>query len=155
MGSNNANILDINNMVLDANVKTKKEALKFLCNLLEKNGYITDKDIFLKDILKREQMGPTGIENGIAIPHGESKVAKVATIAILKTKNALRWESLDKKPIHLIFLMVVPSINRNVQHLKMLSDLSASLTYPEIQARLLNETDKNKFKRIIEENGGN
>jgi len=148
----NNSIIDVRNVVLDATVKSKKEALRYLCNLLEENGYITNKNIFLEDVLRRETLGPTGMENGIAIPHGESEVAKVATIAVLKTKNDLVWESLDKKPIHLIFLMVVPSINRNVQQLKMLSHLSAALTHPEVQTELLNETSRNRFKKILEEN---
>lgn len=155
MSAKSIDIIDVRNVVLNASVKSKQEALGFLCGLLEKNGYITNKSVFLEDVLRRENIGPTGMENGIAIPHGESEVAKVATIAVLKTKNDLDWESLDKKPIHLIFLMVVPSVNRNVQQLKMLSHLSAALTHPEVQEELLNETNKNKFKKILEENGGN
>ena len=155
MSAKSTDIIDVRNVVLNALVKSKQEALSFLCALLEKNGYITNKSVFLEDVLRRENIGPTGMENGIAIPHGESEVAKVATIAVLKTKNDLDWESLDKKPIHLIFLMVVPSVNRNVQQLKMLSHLSAALTHPEVQEELLNETNKNRFKKILEENGGN
>ncbi|MCT6891675.1 MAG: fructose PTS transporter subunit IIA [Lactobacillus sp.] len=155
MSAKSTDIIDVRNVVLNASVKSKQEALSFLCGLLKKNGYITNKSVFLEDVLRRENIGPTGMENGIAIPHGESEVAKVATIAVLKTKNDLDWESLDKKPIHLIFLMVVPSVNRNVQQLKMLSHLSAALTHPEVQEELLNETNKNRFKKILEENGGN
>ena len=152
MSVKNNSIIDVRNVVLNATVKSKKEELRYLCNLLEENGYITNKNIFLEDVLRRETLGPTGMENGIAIPHGESEVAKVATIAVLRTKNDLVWESLDKKPIHLIFLMVVPSTNRNVQQLKMLSHLSAALTHPEVQTKLLNETSRNRFKKILEEN---
>ncbi|KJY59398.1 PTS Fru IIA [Lactobacillus kimbladii] len=152
MSVKNNSIIDVRNVVLNATVKSKKEALRYLCNLLEENGYITNKNIFLEDVLRRETIGPTGMENGIAIPHGESEVAKVATIAVLRTENDLVWESLDKKPIHLIFLMVVPSTNRNVQQLKMLSHLSAALTHPEVQTKLLNETSRNRFKKILEEN---
>ncbi len=152
MSVKNNSIIDVRNVVLNATVKSKKEALRYLCNLLEENGYITNKNIFLEDVLRRETLGPTGMENGIAIPHGESEVAKVATIAVLRTKNDLVWESLDKKPIHLIFLMVVPSTNRNVQQLKMLSHLSAALTHQEVQTKLLNETSRNRFKKILEEN---
>lgn len=152
MSVKNNSIIDVRNVVLNATVKSKKEALRYLCNLLEENGYITNKNIFLEDVLRRETLGPTGMENGIAIPHGESEVAKVATIAVLRTKNDLVWESLDKKPIHLIFLMVVPSTNRNVQQLKMLSHLSAALTHTEVQTKLLNETSRNRFKKILEEN---
>lgn len=143
-----------NNIVLDSPVSTKEEALKSLCTMLENNGYVSDKQQFYQDVLLREKMGPTGMENGIAIPHGESSAAKYATIAILKTKNALEWESLDQKPIHLIFLMVVPTKNRDVEHLKMLSHLSAALTHKDVQQKLLAEDDPEQFKKILAEAGG-
>ena len=143
------------NILLDSNVKTKNEALAELCELLEKNGFVDDKDIFYKDVLNRERIGPTGMENGIAIPHGVSLSAKKEAIAVLRTKNDLEWESMDGNPIHLIFLLVVPLENRNTNHLKLLAKLSAALTHRETQEKLLMENDINEFKKIVLENGGN
>lgn len=150
------NTVDIvaNNIELASTASTKEEALKELCMMLERHGYVTEKKQFYQDVLAREQIGPTGMENGIAIPHGESAAAKRATIAILKTSKPLKWESLDRKPVHLIFLMVVPTKNRDVEHLKMLSHLSAALTHKDIQQKLLKENDPQKFKRILAEAGG-
>lgn len=150
------NVTDIidQNIILDSTASTKKEALQTMCMMLETNGYVSDRQQFYQDVLAREKIGPTGMENGIAIPHGESSAAKHATIAVLKTKKPLEWESLDQKPIHLIFLMVVPTENRDVEHLKMLSHLSAALTHKDIQQKLLDENDPQKFKRILAEAGG-
>lgn len=154
METKKTNDIISNNIILNSAVSSKKEALIELCSLLEKNGYVTDQQQFYRDVLDREKIGPTGMENGIAIPHGESAVAKKATIAVLKTANPLEWESLDGQPIHLIFLMVVPTKNRDVEHLKMLSHLSAALTHKDVQQKLLNEDDPQRFKEILAEAGG-
>ncbi|MDF7639268.1 fructose PTS transporter subunit IIA [Lactobacillus sp. ESL0791] len=142
------------NIDLNSQVKTKTEALKALCKSLQQNGVVSDKDLFFQDVLNREAIGATGMENGIAIPHGESEAAKKATIAVLKTANNLEWESLDGKPIHLIFLLVVPSKNRNINHLKILAKLSAALTHKDIQQKLLKTDDVKEFKSILEKAGG-
>ncbi|WP_318764728.1 PTS sugar transporter subunit IIA [Lactiplantibacillus carotarum] len=142
------------NIDLDADVKTRKEALYQMSTMLEKHGVVTDKDAFYQAILDREAIGPTGMENGIAIPHGESDVVKDAAIAVYKTRENLEWESLDGKPINLIFLLVVPTKGRNINHLKILSHLSAALTHKEVQQDLLLENNVNDFKEILRKAGG-
>ncbi len=142
------------NINLRADVKTRKEALYQMSTMLEANGVVSDKDAFYQAILDREAIGPTGMENGIAIPHGESDVVNDAAIAVYKTTSDLEWDSLDGKPIKLIFLLVVPTKDRNVNHLKILSHLSAALTHKDVQQALLAENDVNEFKKILEKSGG-
>jgi len=142
------------NINLHADVKTRKEALYQMSVMLEKNDVISDKDAFYAAVLDREAIGPTGMENGIAIPHGESDVVKDAAIAVFKTKQDLEWDSLDGKPIKLIFMLVVPTQHRDVNHLKILSHLSAALTHKDVQQQLLMENDVTDFKKILEKSGG-
>ncbi|WP_029508079.1 PTS sugar transporter subunit IIA [Loigolactobacillus coryniformis] len=143
-----------NNINLHSQARTKEEALKELCKELEKNNVVSDKILFYQAVQEREAIGPTGMENGIAIPHGESDVVNRAAIAVLKTNDGLVWESLDNQPIKLIFLLVVPTIDRNIEHLKILSRLSAALTHKEVQDKLLCENDIVSFKKILQNAGG-
>ena len=142
------------NIDLASKARTKNDALHELCHMLKKHGVVSDEELFYQDVLKREKVGATGMENGIAIPHGESPAANMVAIAVLKTEQPLAWESLDNQPIHLVFLLVVPTIGRDAIHLKLLSHLSAALTHKEIQDRLLQENDVNRFKQILRNSGG-
>ncbi|MFK5281011.1 PTS sugar transporter subunit IIA, partial [Lacticaseibacillus paracasei] len=83
-----------------------------------------------------------------------SDAANKVAIAVLKTRHALAWESLDDQPIRLVFLLVVPTTGRDVLHLKLLSHLSAALTHREVQEKLLHENDADQFKKILEKSGG-
>lgn len=143
-----------NNIDLTATVKSKTEALQAICARLEETGVVSDKDRFYRDVLAREAIGPTGMEHGIAIPHGESPAAQQAAIAVLKTENDLAWESLDDQPVHLVFMLVVPTTGRNTEHLKILAHLSAALTHPDVQRKLLATTSVREFKQILAEAGG-
>lgn len=142
------------NINLHADATTRKEALYEMSTMLEQHGVVSDKEVFYQAVLDREAIGPTGMENGIAIPHGESDVVKDAAIAVFKTTHNLEWESLDGQPINLIFLLVVPTKGRNVNHLKILSHLSAALTHKDVQQELLSENNVTDFKKILEKSGG-
>lgn len=72
---------------------TKDEVLRWLAGDLLKNGYIEDVDRFVADIYLREAEGPTGMGDGVSIPHGKSTAAKKMGIAIGKTLHPIRWES--------------------------------------------------------------
>ena len=81
--------------IIDLKVEgtTKDEVLRNLAGTLLKNGYIDNVDQFVSDIYDREAEGPTGMGEGISIPHGHSPAAKKLGIAIGKTVNPIRWES--------------------------------------------------------------
>lgn len=143
------NLIDERNINLFSKSKTKLEVLAEISNLLKTNGYIADDQIFLQDVLKREDLGPTGMENGIAIPHGESDAVLQATIAIFRTEELLSWESLDDKPINFIFLIAVPNEDRDVEHLKILSSLSALLTHEDVQNDLLLVKNVEELSNIL------
>lgn len=142
------------NINLHSEASTKEEAISELCEMLTKSGYVSDGRQFHNDVYKREAMGVTGMENGIAVPHGESDAALKAGIAVLKTGHPLEWESLDGRPVTLIFLLVVPMANRNAEHIKMLGHLAAALAHADVQLRLLAEDDSDTFKQILEDAGG-
>lgn len=59
-------LLDTNTICLDLQAQTKEEVLAELVDILDCTGRLSDKDQFLRDIWKREQIGNTGFEDGIA-----------------------------------------------------------------------------------------
>ena len=64
--------------------KTKDEILQEMVEILDKGGALNDKEEYLKVVREREATSSTGLEEGIAIPHGKTKAVKKATIAFGK-----------------------------------------------------------------------
>ena len=56
------------------------------------DGYISDVQPLKTDVLKREDIGETGIGNMIAIPHGKSTSVKKSAISICKLDREIKWK---------------------------------------------------------------
>ncbi|MGL6166938.1 MAG: PTS sugar transporter subunit IIA, partial [Fusobacteriaceae bacterium] len=61
---------------LDLSGQTKDEILEELVEILNNGGALENKEEFLKAVKDREATCSTGLEDGIAIPHGKSRAVK-------------------------------------------------------------------------------
>ncbi len=110
----------------------------------------------VKAILKREELGSTGIGRGVAVPHTKhSSVEKlVGTVGV--SSEGIDFNSLDGEKVHIVFLLVSPP-DRPGDHLRALESISRQLrddafcrflkrskTAADIQ-QLLEEADHNQF----------
>lgn len=87
-------------------------------------------------LMERERMGSTGIGSGIAIPHGKSKELSEPMMAFGLSRNGIDFESLDKKPAHIFFMLLTPEHAPNL-HLKLLAGIAKILRNEPFRQRLL------------------
>ena len=85
-----------------------------------------DQDGIVKAIMKREDLGSTGIGRGVAVPHTKHPgvTRLVGTVAV--SPPGIDFESLDGDPVHLFFLLVSPP-DRPGDHLRALENISRQL----------------------------
>lgn len=124
-------------MVFDLKATDKVGVLKELIGVLKDNKIIDDEKAFLDVVIKREEEFSTGIGMGVAIPHGKSSLVKKASIVFGKSRSGIDYNSMDKKPAHLFFLIAVPE-NSDDLHLKVLAQLSRALMHGEVREKLQN-----------------
>lgn len=115
------------NIVLNLEASNKNEVVENLAELLLENGFIDNLSEFIKDVKDREQHMTTGIGNGIAIPHGKSNSVLESTVVFAKTTENIEWESLDGKPVNIIFLLAIANKDKGDKHLRILADISGQL----------------------------
>lgn len=110
----------------------------------------------VKSVLKREDLGSTGIGRGVAVPHTKhaSIDRLVGTVAV--SNEGVDFASLDGEKVHLFFLLISPP-DRPSDHLRALENVSRQLrdeTFCKFlkQAKsaedilqLLDEADNNQF----------
>jgi PTS system fructose-specific IIA component/PTS system nitrogen regulatory IIA component len=143
-----------------ANVEasTKEGAIREMVKSLVEAKRVADGDFegIIKAILKREELGSTGIGRGVAVPHTKhpSVDRLVGTVAVSAT--GVDFASLDGEVVHLFFLLISPP-DRPGDHLRALENISRQLrddTFcrflknaktPEEIAQLLNEADDHQF----------
>lgn len=83
-------------------MKDKKEILTFMCQQLSKKGYVTSK--YLQSVFDREDITPTSIGCGVAIPHGEQNEVHEAKVVIVTLEKPIMW---DTEMVDVIFLLAV------------------------------------------------
>ncbi len=143
-------VLNEKNIFLEVEVKTKEELIEFLAKKLDEAGKLLDKKLFIEDIYKREKEGITGIENGLALPHGKSMGVKDTTILVAKLKNPIEWETLDDLPVDLVVMFAVTLKDKNEVHLKLLSKIAGNLSEEENIEAIKKLTDKKQIIEILE-----
>jgi mannitol/fructose-specific phosphotransferase system IIA component (Ntr-type) len=131
-----------------------REMVQVLCNA----GKI-DKEQFesiVKAILKREELGSTGIGRGVAVPHTKHPSVDTLVGAVAVSSAGVDFASLDGEPVHLFFLLISPP-DRPGDHLRALENISRQLrddtfcrflkqvkNWEDIKT-LLDEADNNQF----------
>lgn len=136
---------------IDLKGETKSEIIDEMVDILYNNGKLNDREEYKKEILKREAQSSTGMEEGIAIPHGKTDAVKIPTVAIGISKKGVDYESLDGKHSHLFFMIAAPA-NSNNSHIELLSKITTLLLEDDIREALINAKSKEEVLDILIKN---
>lgn len=127
---------------------TKEAIIEEMIDLLMVRGRIKDRDAALRAVLEREQKMSTGMQHGIAIPHGKTdSVDKLVTAMALK-KEGVDFGSMDGKP-STIFIMTISSVSRTGPHIQFLSEISQILNDPEKRERILQAQSTSEVMDVL------
>lgn len=151
---NFSNLIDKNLIVLDLDSLNKNEVIEKLVDLLDENDALINKNEFLEAVLLRETKSPTGLEDGLAIPHGKSTSVKTPKIAAARLKNKIKdWESVDESnEVDLVFLIAIPDAEKGTTHIEVLSNLTTLFMEDGFIESLRDAKNKDEFLNIILKN---
>ncbi len=138
-------MLNVKNIKLNMTARTKEEVIEELTDLLIQDGAVTNKEDFIRDVWLREELGSTGFENHIAIPHGKSSGVSRTALAIGRTQHAIPWETMDGSDVRCVILFAVCLVDQNATHIRLLAQVSGSLADEDIIAKLLVESEPHKI----------
>lgn len=142
------NILSEDLIKIPLESTTKEDIIKEMVDLLYKINKIQDRQKLLNSIIEREKLMSTGVGDGVAIPHGKAEGIKELAAAFGITKRGIEFQSIDDKPVHLIFLLVGP-INQPGPHLKALSRISRLMHKAEFRDKLMASRNPTEIMQSI------
>ncbi|ENM5901943.1 PTS sugar transporter subunit IIA [Vibrio mimicus] len=119
-------LINANLIQLDLQANSKQEVFEELINILHAQGRISDKATFLNDIQAREELGNTGFEDGVAIPHAKSAAVTQPAVAIGVSKKGINYGAEDGLPSKLFFMIASPD-GGDDHHIEVLAELSSKL----------------------------
>jgi mannitol/fructose-specific phosphotransferase system IIA component (Ntr-type) len=115
---------------VELRAETREQAIDELIDLLVAQGVITGEEQprVRKAIFDREHARSTGMEHGVALPHGAVEGLDHVAAALGIARAGIDWAALDGRPTHLVILLAIPE-NMLQSHVKTLAGI----------ARLLND----------------
>ncbi|MFD8087620.1 fructose-specific PTS transporter subunit EIIC [Kitasatospora sp. NPDC059722] len=113
----------------------KSEALRALAQRLVAEGRVTDLDGFLADVAAREAQAPTGMGDGIGIPHCRSPHVTRPSVAFGRSARGVDFDAPDGRPADLIFMIAAPA-GADDAHLRILAALAGRLMDPAFTGAL-------------------
>jgi len=141
-------ILDEKSINIGLSVDSKEELIEQLIFLTEKQGKILDRDEVKKEVFEREKIMSTGVGKGIALPHAKTNAISDVCGAIAILKEPIDYDSLDKEPVQIAFLLL--GLDSNVGlHLRLLSKISRLMNSDSFRSQLLEQKTPKDIIELI------
>ena len=129
-------LLSEKNVFLTLSGNSKDEIIKEMIHNLAISGLITDEKSALQAVIHREQKMSTGMEGGVAIPHGKTDSVDRLIPALALKKEGIDFDSIDKQPSY-IFIMTISPARASGPHIQFLAEITGLLKNPAKRKELL------------------
>ena len=140
--------LTVETISLDLKGNDKEEILAEMVDLLAASGHIRDKEAVLKAVTDREKRMSTGIQNGIAIPHGKTDSVDCLVAALGIKREGIDFGALDGQP-STIFVMTVSPDSRTGPHIQFLAEVSRPLNDASVRAKILSASTREEVLKLL------
>lgn len=127
---------------------TKPEIIEQMVDLACRSGKVRDREAALASVLEREQKMSTGMQHGIAIPHGKTDAVDELVACIAVSQDPVDFESLDGVPSR-IFICTLSPTSRSGPHIQFLAEVSKLLTDAKRREAVLGARTPAELIRVL------
>ena len=143
-----SDLLSPGRILAGVRINSRKRLLELISETLaKKNKELNSREIF-ESLCVREQLGSTGLGDGVAIPHGRISGTRDVEALFLQLIKPLPFDADDGKPVDLIFALAVPK-HCTEDHSKLLSSIVDRFSDPELLERLREAADANEIWQLL------
>ena len=131
-----------NAIVVDLKSTSKKEVVREMAQALQAADNFDDetRERVVEAVLNREDLGPTSVGRGIAVPHAKCVGVDRLVGLIAISREGVDFASLDSQPVYLFFMIVSP-FERPGDHLRALEHITLRLKNEEFVEELKGASD--------------
>ena len=129
----------------------KKQLLQEIANIASEQIGIPSMNI-ARSLQQREILGPTGMGNGVAIPHVKIKGLTKMYGFFATLERPIDFESADKQPVDMVFTLLAPETDQGTEHLKALAMVSRVFSDKEIRSKLRSSENTDSLFAILTSN---
>ncbi len=147
---------------MDFSKLLKPEAVKVLTSASSKKrlfhdlgdlaatAYDLDGSQVIEALIAREALGPTGVGNGVALPHARVEGTSDVIGAFVLLDKPIDFDAVDRQPVDIAFALFAPE-EAGVEHLKALALVSRTLRDKSICTKLRANRDPGTLYAILSE----
>ncbi len=144
-----SDFLDPADAVIDVRASNKQQLLQMLAQKAAMSLGLQPDDI-ASGLLKREELGSTGMGRGVAIPHARLPIIKKPYGMVARLKPPLDFNAIDAQTVDLVFMLLLPPPPESDQ-LTALALVARKLKAPETLTRLRQAKHASEFYAAITE----
>lgn len=134
---------------LNNELTNRNEIITRMSEDVLKTGMISDVDTYVKSVLEREEIIPTTVGFNVSIPHGKSDAVISPFVTFMRTNKPFVWDERSTEETQLIFMIGVPTNQKNKWHLKILAQISKNLMDENFRSSLLRAESVNEAYQLI------
>jgi nitrogen PTS system EIIA component len=139
------------NVVLDVRASDKSRLLQQLSTQAASELGLDPDEVF-DQVAKREELGSTGVGNGVAFPHARLRGLKAPFGLLARLHHGIDFGAIDDRPVDIIFLLLLPEIGEGAQ-LNALACAARVLREPEALGRVRGASDREALFRALSDPG--
>ncbi len=136
--------------IFDLKATNKRDALAELVDAVCADRDIRDRDLILEMLLNRESLGSTAIGKGVAFPHGRTLAVRELSIVFARSIAGVDFDSIDKQPTQVFFLIIAPPQDRDNLYLQVLGRIVDLIKDDATRDRIMNVSSVADLKSIVE-----
>ena len=144
-----SSILNARAVRLIGNVSSKKRLFQDISDIADETYGLSASDI-TDALLDRESLGPTGVGQGVALPHARLASLDKVVGCFIRLEKPVDFNSVDRRPVDLVFTLLAPA-ESGVEHLKALAAVSRTLRDPAVCQKLRANTDPATLHAVLTE----
>lgn len=103
----------------------------------------------MENLFKRETLGSTGIGKGVAIPHCRSLAVSEILIIVGISEEGVHYAAIDKKKVHLFFLIIAPPQEKSNLYLPILGKIVEIVRDSKKRRSLMKAENYTTFLKVI------
>jgi PTS system nitrogen regulatory IIA component len=145
-------VLSPADIILDLRASDKMSLLRQLSTQAARELGLDSREVS-EQIAKREELGSTGVGNGVALPHARLAGLKAPFGILARLHHGIDFAAIDDQPVDLVFLILLPGAGDGAAPLNALACVARTLRDHETLQRIRGAPDREALFRAITNSG--